>query len=269
MSGKTVTKRRATRSAICLVLCLLMAASMLPMAAAVVGVDLIVISAPHTRAEIAAMPSAEGSYTYTTSGGERTDTVRGVLLKDLLAEVDDDAVVDFKSVDNWAGMSAYSMKKSELAALNAMIAYEIKDGDVWKEYLRETDNDGPGYFALYVDGMRVAHAVNVISLAEGNATPAGAALPETWIGDATPEEHDFRIVGMVEQPGYYTIAGLIEEAGDMAKTKEYSWMNSAGSTDTDVFTGIYIEDLLKSMMNIVDGATGIIVTASDDYSSAF
>ena len=269
MSEKTSKRRKLSRNLISVAVCLIMAASLITPAAAVVAVDLIVLGEAFTRAEIAALPVAEGSYTYTTRDGERTDTVRGALLSELLAEVDDDAVVAFSSVDNWDGMSAYTMTKGELVELNAMIAYAQKDGDDWEDYLRETD-DGEGYFALYVDGMRVAHAVNAIYAAMPLDTPVdGEASTETWIGDASPYEHDFRIVGMVEQPGYFTMEGFIEAASDYAQTKEYNWLNSSGSADIDTFTGIYIEDLLKNIMSLADGAAGIIVTAGDGYNAAF
>ena len=94
-------------------------------------------------------------------------------------------------------------------------------------------------------------------------------VPEEWIGDAAPEEHDLRIVGLVDEPGYFTIDGLKDLASEIAQTKEYSWMNSANSTDTDTFTGIYIEDLLTSIVSLKEGAAAIIVTANDDYNAVF
>lgn len=101
------------------------------------------------------------------------------------------------------------------------------------------------------------------------ASMAVVPVTETWIGDATPEEHEFRIVGMVEKPGYFTLNGLIECASDLAKTKDYKWKNSTGSTDTDTFTGVYIEDLLSEILRVSDGAAGIIVTANDGFSSSY
>jgi len=268
MSTKGLIKGKTVRKLLSVLLCLLMSASLLTFALAD-DADLMLLGEAYTRDEIAAMPSVEGAYTYSASGGERTDTVKGVLLEVLLADVDDDAVIDFQSVDNWAGISSYSMTKGELVELNAMLAYMRLDGEEWVDYSRDTDN-GPGFFALYVEGMRVAHAVNIVALAGDVEEPEPETPPvDEWIGDASPDEHDFRIVGMVEQPGYFTMAGLIEYSADFAQTKEYSWLNMSGSVDKDTFTGIYFEDLLEKIVTLDCCAAGIIVTAEDGYSSAF
>jgi len=93
-------------------------------------------------------------------------------------------------------------------------------------------------------------------------TFAAAEEEKTWIGDATPENHDIRIVGMVEKPLYFTMAGLKAYSGSYTQTKDYNWMNSFPSTGIDTFTGIYIEDL----MDIVapkKGAKSVVFTAVD------
>jgi len=94
-------------------------------------------------------------------------------------------------------------------------------------------------------------------------------VTQAWIGDGTPDEHDVRIIGMVEIPGYFTLAGLIEAAEEYTKTLDYFWMNNSGSTDTDTFTGVYVEELLTEIMTLSDRAKGLIVTASDNWSIAF
>jgi len=249
-----------------------MAASLLTFAAAE-DADVIVLGTAYTRDEIVALASSEGEYTYMGSGGERTDTVRGVLLEVLLAEVADDAVVEFTTIDEWAGIAAYSKTKAELVELNAILAYQIKNGDEWQDYTR-TQTTPPGQFALYMDGERPGHAISSISL--GSATeqpgtePGGpGAAPDSWIGDATPDEYDFCIVGLVEEPAFFTTAGFAEFAAEFAQTKEYNWLNSSASRDTDTFTGVYFTDLLSEIVKPLDSAGGVIVTADDGFNRSF
>jgi hypothetical protein len=111
-------------------------------------------------------------------------------------------------------------------------------------------------------GVMMMASMLVFAVAEDN---------ETWIGDATPDEHEFRIVGMVEKPAYFTLAGLKElaEAEDLVQTRDYFWMNNFPSTDIDTFTGIYFEDLLNKIVTPGEMAQGILVTASDGFNAAF
>ena len=129
---------------------------------AIEDVDITILGEEYTRADILLMPRAERTYEYTTQAGDRSDTVRGVPLAELLKEVSDDTVIKFQSVDNWGGISNFTMTKSALVAKNAILTYEVKDGDDWSAYYRSTD-EGVGYFRLMADGTNGAHAVNTIS----------------------------------------------------------------------------------------------------------
>lgn len=129
-----------------------------------------------------------------------------------------------------------------------------------------------GKFIREIKPIRIVFSLLLCILMALSLFPLSAAVvpvPDLWIGDATPEEYDFKIVGMVKQPAYFTLEGLIESAGELVKTKEYNWLNNSGSTDVDTFTGIYIEDLLKGVAALEDGAAGIVVTAGDGFSSTF
>ena len=130
---------------------------------AIEDVDITVLGEEYTRADIMLMPRAEWTYEYTTQAGDRSDTVRGVPLEELLKEVSDSTVIKFQSVDGWGGISNFTMTKSDLVAKNAILAYEAKDGDDWSAYYRSFDDGSAGYFRLMVDGTNGAHAVNTIS----------------------------------------------------------------------------------------------------------
>ena len=129
-----------------------------------VGADtLTALGSKLSRADVMLFPQAVHTYAYTTQSGERTTTVRGALMASLLADVADDAVVSFGTVDNYSRISEFTMTKAELAAGNAILAYEVMGDDGgWESYLRPTDN-GTGYFRLMVDGTSGAHVVNKIS----------------------------------------------------------------------------------------------------------
>ena len=106
-------------------------------------------------------------------------------------------------------------------------------------------------------------AASLLTVAAAEEAPG-----DSWIGDGAPDSCDVCIVGMLDKPGYFTMAGLRALGEDLVQTNEYGWLNSSGSRDRDTFTGVYIEDLLQ-LMEISDMAAGIIVTASDDFSRSF
>ena len=274
MFRRATANTRVGRRLLSALICLLMGVSMVAIGmAAEAEADLVVLGKVYTREEIAAMEVTEHTHTRINSSGDITETeVRGVMLAELLADAGDDALIEFSTVDNWAGISVYTMTKSELAEQNALLAYEAQEDGEWVEYIKENE-EGPGYFRLWVDGLQGAHSVNAISLAApdegpGSGADTGAA-PDEWIGDATPEDHEIKITGLVDVPGYFTMEGLKEFAGDLEQTKNYSWINSSASTDIDTFSGVYIEDLLKELLGLDSFANGILLIASDGYDGAY
>ena len=98
---------------------------------------------------------------------------------------------------------------------------------------------------------------------------AAAGADRSFIGDASPDNCEIKIIGLVEKPGYFTMEGLKSYAGNMLKTEKFKWLNSAGSSDVDTFTGVYFEDLLKSIMTLSGGAKAITVTAGDGFVRSF
>lgn len=260
------TNRRTGRALLCVVLCVLMTASTLIFASAE-GADLTVLGKEYSRVDIVALEVTEGDYTYSKSGGQVTDSVRGVLIANLLKDTADDAIIDFATVDSY-DVSSYSMTKAALVEKNAIIAYAIKTDGNWVDYVKET-KAGTGVFALYVDDMKVVGAVSSIALAEKTVTPdPGEIAPDKWIGDATPDKYDVKIVGMVKTPAYFTIGGFSKFCADYAKTGEYKWMNKSQTTDIDTFTGIYIEDLAK-LFGVSEKAQYFKAVAKDGVGSTF
>ena len=238
----------------------------------VVFAALTVFGVEYTREDVVAMPVTDHTHTRVSSSGDLLETnVRGVLLEEFLADVDDDAIIEFATLDGWDGISAYTMTKAELIEGNALLAYEIPSGDEMIDYVYETDN-GTGYFRLWVDGFSGVHAVYIVSLVEEDDSDEDidvAPLPIEWIGDATPLEFDISIVGLVDNIAYFTLEGFLEFVDGYEQTREYTWLNNFGSSDTDMFTGIYFEDLLANLIGISDFAKGMLVTASDGYERAF
>ena len=92
---------------------------------------------------------------------------------------------------------------------------------------------------------------------------------DSWIGDATPDEYDFKVVGMVDEPAFFTMTGFIELVEDYAQTLDYTWKNSSGTVDVDTLTGVFLEDFLDDVMTLDDAANAMIITASDDFSRTF
>ena len=127
----------------------------------IAGPHINILGNDYTRAQILMMPRAEGQFTYFSQGGDRTDRVRGVPMSKLLEGLSDGDVVEFRSADNWGGISAYTMTKGELIEKNAILAYERFNNDVWQGYC---DGSGPeqGYFRLFIDGMSPAQRINTV-----------------------------------------------------------------------------------------------------------
>jgi len=119
----------------------------------------------YTRAEILMMPRTEGTYTYLTKGGERTEIVRGVAFADLLAGYDAADTVSFTTVDNYAGISAMSCTVADAKKKNYMLVYEQQDENGAWVGLYDTDDAGnPGFFSLYVEGERPSSLINSVSV---------------------------------------------------------------------------------------------------------
>ena len=124
-----------------------------------------ILGTAYTRGEMLNMRRAERLYSYSTQNGERNDRVRGVPLAILLDGLSDNTVIEFRTADDWAGISAYTLSIKELTARNAILAYETFEDASWKGIYR-TVRSGPavGYFTLYIDGEQPASMINYLGV---------------------------------------------------------------------------------------------------------
>ena len=208
---------------------------------AIDDVDITILGEEYARADILLMPRAQRDYEYSTQGGQRTDTMRGVPLAELLKDIGDDIVIRFGTVDNWARISEFTMTKRELVEKNAILAYEIEGEDGWAPYYRESD-DGIGYFRLMVDGTSGGHLINEVSLffdsdsaPRFNQDEVFAALNAGLIPDDVASagwQNETSRLAAAE-----TIVVLIEKATEKTMeqlAQEHEWdLTTGGFSDTD------------------------------------
>lgn len=138
----------------------------------------------YTRAEVLLMPRTEKVYTYTNSGGEASDKVRGVLLADLLGTaVADTAVLSFTCADGY-DVSSYDITYAEAKANSYMLAYEKEaDGAFAAVYDKAKKGDARGYFVLYGEGIKPCKMTDSITTKAGEAAPA-TDVPTTTAPEA-------------------------------------------------------------------------------------
>lgn len=121
----------------------------------------------YTRTQILLMDRADRSYTYSSSGGEKTDYVRGIPLSVLLSAYGPNDTVNFTSADGWA-VSASGMTVADLINGNYILAYEkgTSEADLAGIYDTAKDNTSIyGFFALYGDGgAQPAKMINTITV---------------------------------------------------------------------------------------------------------
>ncbi len=88
--------------------------------------------------------------------------------------------------------------------------------------------------------------------------------------DPAPEEYDLVIRGRgVSETTYFTIEQLKDAPGLRKVAKTYKWLNSFGSTGSDTFEGVYLENLLDDVVKLKSDAKSITVRASDGYKRSF
>ncbi|MEN6462693.1 MAG: S-layer homology domain-containing protein [Syntrophomonas sp.] len=119
-----------------------------------------------TRSEILMMERADRSYTYSSSGGDKTDFVRGVPLSVLLSAYNDADTVKFTTADDYP-VGGFSLTVGELKNGNYILAYEkgTSVNDLTGIYATAKDNASIyGYFTLYGDGVKPSKLINNITV---------------------------------------------------------------------------------------------------------
>jgi hypothetical protein len=102
---------------------------------------------------------------------------------------------------------------------------------------------------------------------KGNGEIPGDEDPKP---DPDPEDYDLIIKGKgVSETTYFTIEQLKNAPGLRKVTKTYKWLNSFGSTGSDTFEGVYLENLLDDVVELNSKAKSITVRASDGYKRSF
>jgi len=121
----------------------------------------------YTRAQILLMDRADRSYTYSSSGGDKTDYVRGIPLSVLLSAYGPNDTVNFTSADGWA-VGASGMTVAELINGNYILAYEKGNNETDLAGIYDTAKNNAsiyGFFALYGDGGgQPAKMINTITV---------------------------------------------------------------------------------------------------------
>lgn len=113
---------------------------------------------------------------------------------------------------------------------------------------------------LYV-GSSAGLACRTFEFENDGGTPSGGQLPT---------EYDLTIDGRgASRTANYTIAQLITAAQAYKTTRSYKWLNSYGTTGSDTFEGVYLDDLLNDVAGLTSGARSITVTARDGYYRSF
>lgn len=125
-------------------------------------VVLTVGSQTYTRADVLMMDFAEAEYSYSTSGGDKTDLVRGVPMSVLLDGQDSSAVVSFEAADGY-DMSSASKTVQELIDGNYMLGYEVNGSGVYAT-AKSGAEAGYGFLTLYGDGAKPSKMVNKLTV---------------------------------------------------------------------------------------------------------
>lgn len=88
-------------------------------------------------------------------------------------------------------------------------------------------------------------------------------------GGGDPGDYDLTIDGAgVKNTTYYSIDELKNSSELETITASYNWLNSFGTTGSDQFEGVYLEDLLGAA-GLKASAESVTVTASDGYYRSF
>ena len=121
-----------------------------------------------TRADVLMMPFAERTYSYSTSGGDKTDAVRGVPFSVLLDGMDGDASVSFEAADGY-DMSSSTKTVEELVNGNYMLGYEVNGSGVYDKAKSSAPNpNGYGFLTMYGDGAKPAKMISKVTVTSGS-----------------------------------------------------------------------------------------------------
>ena len=225
---------------------------------AISGAQITVNGTTYTRAEVLMMPRLAGSYTFSSSGGDRTDIVRGVPLSVLLEDFNYSDIIEFNAADGY-DMSSYNMSKSELIAKNAILAYEVFEDGQWQGIYSTAKASAPnpsgiGYFTLYANGITPGKMIDTISL-KPSTSNSYKHITNGGQGGSAPYNIDAITSATltVEGPGVessvpITVRELEETKDDNIHRGVYTDIRSGASTNR-MYEGIKVLSILDGQVN--------------------
>ncbi|MCL1808245.1 MAG: S-layer homology domain-containing protein [Clostridiales bacterium] len=213
-------------------------------------------------------------------GAERK--VRGALLSTMLAASGisgANVLVTLNTTDGFQRDNYKNIPLADIAGQEYFVAYDLYNPETesWDKIADVDSNNVQASLRIYrnFDAGASGNRNNEVKGLSGITVTSSSTDPGTnpgasyvSVGGATPEKYDFKIIGSVEKPVYFTIEGLKNRYS--GQTKDYYWLNSAGSTGTDIFTGVYLESLLKDAEIVkLKNAASINIAAIDGFSGNF
>lgn len=236
---------------------------------ALADTEITVDGTKYTRGDILLMDRAEQAYTYSSSGGESTDYVRGVPMSVLLDGYDQASEVTFGTADRY-DVDASGMTVKELIEGNYMLAYEKGTSSKDLKGIYDSAKKDPsisGCFTLYGDGFKPAKLISNISVTGTSGTNfANSPYKHITNGGNSGSDGPYNIDGItgatltVEGPGVENSVPLsvrdLEGQNKGAFRGNYTDTRS-GSRTEKTYEGI---DLFYILNNMASGSSGIILT---------
>ncbi len=199
-----------------------------------------------------------------------THYVKGALLSTLLADAGagENIEVTILTSDGYSKDSYEKIPYTDLVSQDYFVAYDVGEGTETLSYVADTDdNDVTASYRIYrnYDDGLTGHKDNRIKCVVGvTVSKAGSG------GPGPSEDYDLIINGPgVSITTEFTIDGLKNAVGNDKVSTDYYWLNSYGTTGTDSFEGVYLENLLDDVVGLKASARSITITASDGYYRSF
>jgi hypothetical protein len=222
-----------------------------------------------TRSDILMMERADREFTYNSSGGSKTDYVRGVPLSVLLEGYGDDDIVGFTTADNYPA-GGFTKSVAELKSGNYILAYEKGSSDEDLTGIYETaknDDSIYGFFTLYGDGEKPYKLIDEITVTTSSGIDfANSPYKHINNGGITGQDGPYDIDAItgatltIEGPGVETSVPLpireLENQNAGAHRDNYTDVRG-GEEWTLQYEGIRLSHIVH---NMTGGANGIRIT---------
>ena len=202
----------------------------------------------------------------------QTHYVKGALLSTLLADagVEANTKITIKTSDNYSKPSYENIPYADIAGKNYFVAYDVGEGSETLVKVADVDkNNVTASFRIYrnldsgASGDKDNRIKGVVGIAVSAASSGGG-------GEQPPAKYDLTVNGNgVNNVAQFTVKSLKNAPGLVKQTKTYHWLNSYGTTGSDEFEGVYLDNLLQDVVGLTSRAQSITVTAGDGYNRSF